>query len=426
MLDRKTVFTVIVSTVLGATIATALSATVFAPEAGPTQVSVFRGTNAVDVRALGAKGDGKADDTDAFEKAIRDAGPGTVYIPPGTYNVSRTLVLDTEGTALRGAGVSASIIRVTEPVTGIRAQRTRAVIENLQLTAGVDTGQPAIQLGLPERAVSNWHLHDLYIQRGGDKRFDVGIRTIGALTGLMERVSVDVTASYGAHLSANEESGPNAITMLNTRFANNGKAGILIENAQSGVHILGGAVEGKTPVGIWIRNSPNTVIENVHSESSGGDKPVHLRIEDSTAGPIVLGGYWYSNPNGTDIEIVKSSRVMLAGLQMQGPTKGGSKTNITIDETSDGTQIIGGNVPLSKVEDKGRNTVLVGSQPGSISAPTLEARNSLVFALPSGEPSESQLANGQASFWLDQDHKTLRIRIRRPDGSMANASIPYN
>lgn len=48
----------------------------------------------VNVRDLGAKGDGKTDDTAAIQKALDGVGNGsTVYLPPGTYRVTKTLTL---------------------------------------------------------------------------------------------------------------------------------------------------------------------------------------------------------------------------------------------------------------------------------------------------------------------------------------------
>ena len=50
----------------------------------------------IDVRELGAQGDGKADDTPAFEKAIeaaRSAGLA-VFVPRGVYRLTRTLVVE--------------------------------------------------------------------------------------------------------------------------------------------------------------------------------------------------------------------------------------------------------------------------------------------------------------------------------------------
>jgi hypothetical protein len=53
----------------------------------------------INVRALGAKGDGKADDTPAFEEAIRRAaaGQGAVFVPKGFYRLSKPLTLENIG-----------------------------------------------------------------------------------------------------------------------------------------------------------------------------------------------------------------------------------------------------------------------------------------------------------------------------------------
>ena len=45
------------------------------------------------VRDFGAVGDGKADDTEAFQRAI-DSGRGDIYIPRGTYRLTKTVVAD--------------------------------------------------------------------------------------------------------------------------------------------------------------------------------------------------------------------------------------------------------------------------------------------------------------------------------------------
>ncbi|TKJ38142.1 MAG: hypothetical protein CEE38_05125 [Planctomycetes bacterium B3_Pla] len=45
------------------------------------------------VRDFGAVGDGKADDSNAFQRAI-DSGRGDIYIPRGTYRLTKTVVAD--------------------------------------------------------------------------------------------------------------------------------------------------------------------------------------------------------------------------------------------------------------------------------------------------------------------------------------------
>ncbi|MHC4584748.1 MAG: glycosyl hydrolase family 28-related protein [Planctomycetota bacterium] len=51
-------------------------------------------TNAyLTVRDFGAVGDGEADDTKAFQRSV-DSGRGDVYVPKGTYRLTKTIVVD--------------------------------------------------------------------------------------------------------------------------------------------------------------------------------------------------------------------------------------------------------------------------------------------------------------------------------------------
>jgi len=71
------------SAIAGAALAPVSVARAEAPATGPA--SAF---GPFDARTLGAKGDGKADDTDAVQRAIRaahEAGGGTAHVPAGTY-----------------------------------------------------------------------------------------------------------------------------------------------------------------------------------------------------------------------------------------------------------------------------------------------------------------------------------------------------
>jgi hypothetical protein len=48
------------------------------------------GAYAASVRDFGATGDGRADDTDAIQRALA-AGAGEVYFPQGDYRITRTV-----------------------------------------------------------------------------------------------------------------------------------------------------------------------------------------------------------------------------------------------------------------------------------------------------------------------------------------------
>ncbi len=71
----------------------------------------------LNVRDLGANGDGVSDDTESLAAALKQAaGGGTVLLPPGTYAVSRTLAIP-EQAIVRGTGMHQSIITNLEPNT---------------------------------------------------------------------------------------------------------------------------------------------------------------------------------------------------------------------------------------------------------------------------------------------------------------------
>src|SRR5580698_3758951 len=65
---------------------------------------------------FGAKGDGVTDDTNAlqtaFDAAAKGAGNSTLYLPAGTYLITRTLTMDYHiNVSIIGAGPSETIIK---------------------------------------------------------------------------------------------------------------------------------------------------------------------------------------------------------------------------------------------------------------------------------------------------------------------------
>jgi len=76
-----------------------------------------RGTPAVSVRDFGAVGDGKSDDSGAFQRAI-DSGCGDILVPRGRYRFDKTVVaeLDRVGPlSIAGAGTATIIMAVPGP-----------------------------------------------------------------------------------------------------------------------------------------------------------------------------------------------------------------------------------------------------------------------------------------------------------------------
>ena len=74
----------------------------------------------VSVKRFGARGDGKADDTAAFERALEKARGKVVLVPAGRYRITDVLSIDASGTILRGEGSGTSILLFPTPLNEIR------------------------------------------------------------------------------------------------------------------------------------------------------------------------------------------------------------------------------------------------------------------------------------------------------------------
>lgn len=81
----------------------------------------------VRVTDCGARGDGMADDTRAFQDAIRRAGEtgGAVLVPAGVYRISDVLRLGRHRLVLRGEGPGKSIIAFDKSLGDLRGHGTR-------------------------------------------------------------------------------------------------------------------------------------------------------------------------------------------------------------------------------------------------------------------------------------------------------------
>jgi hypothetical protein len=75
---------------------------------------------AASVKDFGALGDGAADDTQAFVKAVAAVERGAIEIPPGRYRITDILEITKPGIVLRGAGPDKTVLFFPTPLNDIR------------------------------------------------------------------------------------------------------------------------------------------------------------------------------------------------------------------------------------------------------------------------------------------------------------------
>ena len=74
----------------------------------------------ISVKTFGAKGDGIADDTQAFLDAIEATSAGAIEVPAGRYKITKILEIKRSGVVLRGAGPKKSTLFFPVPLNDIK------------------------------------------------------------------------------------------------------------------------------------------------------------------------------------------------------------------------------------------------------------------------------------------------------------------
>ena len=74
----------------------------------------------VSVKTFGAKGDGVADDSEAFLAALAAVTNGAVEVPAGRYRITKILEIKHSGVVLRGAGADKSVLFFPKPLSDIK------------------------------------------------------------------------------------------------------------------------------------------------------------------------------------------------------------------------------------------------------------------------------------------------------------------
>lgn len=122
----------------------------------------------VSVRDCGAKGDGMADDSGAFQKALEQAvsaGHAVVRIPAGAYRLGRQVAVQFKGAVgngltVAGDGQGVSVIHCANPDGALRIRselcQTQVTIRDLTLLADIPGAGTALEVSSSLRGVRNY------------------------------------------------------------------------------------------------------------------------------------------------------------------------------------------------------------------------------------------------------------------------------
>ena len=133
----------------------------------------------VSVKEFGAKGDGTADDTAAFQKALATVKSGAIEIPSGRYRITDILEVKRGHIVLRGAGPNESVLLFPKQLNDIKPNWG-------ETTAG--------------RPTSNYSWSGGFVWFKGN----LGNRTLALITGIAQRGDTTIRVSNANNLSVGQ------------------------------------------------------------------------------------------------------------------------------------------------------------------------------------------------------------------------------
>jgi hypothetical protein len=284
-------------------------------------------------RRFGAKGDGVADDTAAIQLALdaaRAAGGATVFVPPGTYKTTATLLLYSNTTLrgfgwtsiIKGAAGANPIIKGTDPTQGLVEGCS---IERLKIDGtSIATGLTGIYwtrylAGAPVTAGRNNSITGVRVSN-----CDVGIRCIWD-QGLAIRSCYIESNRIGLYASDNSQLG--YVSQCDFRY--NTEIGTLLEASNTvitptvsdpiyGWHFDRCHWESNTGKGLVLDGASNNTFETCKWENNSDD---YIRLTDAVStrrpdGNVFINGLWNGTvgvPTVKQLNMLKAFRTLFLG-----------------------------------------------------------------------------------------------------------------
>jgi len=219
------------------------------------------------VQDFGAAGDGKRDDTEAIQHAIED-GDGLLYLPPGTYLISRTIEIDLDkrGPAgIEGAAGTAKFV-MNAPGPALRFTGTRGG------TAHPPSVKPAI-----------WQRQRMPTVRGleieGANKAADGIALTGTMQAILEAVAIRKVRNGVSLLGRNRN-----VIITHCQIYENTGMGVLIDEANlHQINIVGCHISYNRLGGIRIERSEVRNLQITGNDIEYNNHRVHNTPPEPTA-----------------------------------------------------------------------------------------------------------------------------------------------
>ena len=323
----------------------------------------IRNAVAVDVKSdFGAVGDGVTDDTAAIQAAFDSftsaTGGGLVYIPPGTYLVSSTLILDVTGMYIYGVtgrttlkrknSVAADTMNIMQ--TSFEGRYAAAPITDVTIYGITFDGNKA------NNSIGSDDNYDHCLVGFYTDRMQVRncvAKNAGRL-GIAFTTGADDCVIEGCDVYDCDEGGIYSEVSENTRFIGNylegcsaspfnigaicfnnitngtiagnvvktGRDGIYIRNECSGCSIVGNTCKTQTRYGIWVYDESEGVAPDtpIHTTITGntvvdsGDSCVRLQFANDT----VVSGNNLDSAHEYCVEFNNCARLKISGNDLSG------------------------------------------------------------------------------------------------------------